>query len=152
MTRLSPKKAVSMDMDNAAAVAHCLMSQHGLEAKGWRFDFDNAAARAGLCDQHQKKITVSRELTERNGRSFFIDTVLHEIAHALAGAHHHHDAVWRRTVRSIGGTAGRTHDAHLAYRFIGTCARCGAHSLAMRKRLCSCSSCYPKFNRKAIIT
>ena len=30
------------------------------------------------------------------------DTVLHEIAHAIAGNHHHHDAVWKSCCIAVG--------------------------------------------------
>jgi len=34
-------------------------------------------------------------------------TVLHEIAHAIAGVHHHHDKVWVNCCKSIGGNGKR---------------------------------------------
>lgn len=34
-------------------------------------------------------------------------TILHEIAHALAGAEHHHDNVWKAICKSIGGNGER---------------------------------------------
>ena len=34
-------------------------------------------------------------------------TILHEIAHALTGAEHHHDNVWQRTCLAIGGNGKR---------------------------------------------
>ena len=38
------------------------------------------------------------------------DTLLHEIAHALVGRRHHHDAVWQAKAREIGCSARRCHD------------------------------------------
>lgn len=35
------------------------------------------------------------------------DTVLHEIAHAIAGNEHHHDRVWRDCAQRIGCTGSR---------------------------------------------
>lgn len=35
------------------------------------------------------------------------DTILHEVAHILAGGNHHHDYVWKRKCIEIGGSAER---------------------------------------------
>ena len=42
------------------------------------------------------------------------DTLLHEIAHALVGRRHHHDAVWRAKAREIGCTGQRCHSVSFA--------------------------------------
>ena len=38
------------------------------------------------------------------------DTILHEIAHALVGPRHGHNAIWRQKAREIGCTAMRCHN------------------------------------------
>ncbi len=140
-----------MNLDHAAAIAQQLLEQYGLPANGWRFRFDNASKRAGLCAYGPKIISLSRELTERNGKSFVIDTVLHEIAHALAGASHGHDAVWKKTARAIGCTAEVCHRAEIRWRFVGMCAKCGVRVNGMRKHRWSCGRCSPGvYSREAI--
>ena len=61
----------------------------------------------------------------RATRADIEDTLLHEIAHALAGHRHHHDDVWKAAARAIGCTAERCHDVdHTPARWLGECG-CG---------------------------
>ena len=39
-----------------------------------------------------------------------LDTILHEIAHALVGSHHKHDAVWKAKCKEIGCDPKATSD------------------------------------------
>jgi predicted SprT family Zn-dependent metalloprotease len=127
------------------------MRQQGLHAKGWLFRFDRAARRGGLCDYDLRLITISGELTQRNEEAFFRDTILHEMAHALVGPGHAHDAVWKRKAREIGGTDKVCHDAVIVPRYVGTCPRCGALVSALRRSNCSCAKCSPgKFDREVV--
>ena len=52
----------------------------------WSFGFDNAKRRAGLCDYTRKRISVSRYLAARYDDDTNHQTLLHEVAHAIAGA------------------------------------------------------------------
>jgi predicted SprT family Zn-dependent metalloprotease len=62
------------------------------------------------------------------------DTILHEIAHALAGPKHNHDARWKSIARSIGCTADRCHTVDFApARYIASCSRCGWHQKKNRR-------------------
>lgn len=72
-----------MELAEAAAVAQQAMEIYGL--RGWRFKFDNAKRRFGCCNYRTQTISLSRYVTELNSRDNVIDTVLHEVAHALAG-------------------------------------------------------------------
>jgi predicted SprT family Zn-dependent metalloprotease len=132
-----------MNAAEAVSIACQLLKEHGLASLGWRFRFDSAAARGGLCNHKRKMISVSWELTERNGMSFFMNTVLHEIAHALVGPGHHHDATWRKMALAIGATPERCHHAEPRWRFVGTCPRCFFQIGRMRKARGSCGRCSP---------
>ena len=81
------------------------MEQLALE--GWRFEFDNAIRRFGACHHTERKITISRKLTELNDVADVQDTILHEIAHALAGASNGHNEIWKRYARLIGAEPNR---------------------------------------------
>ena len=72
------------DLDDVRRVAEALLSTH-LDAS-WSFAFDNAKRRAGACDYTRKRITVSRYLAARYDDETNRQTLLHEVAHALAGA------------------------------------------------------------------
>ncbi len=139
-----------MNLGSAHSVATELMAQHRLLDQGWDFRFDNALTRGGLCDFRRKVISVSRELVWRHDETFLINTVLHEIAHALVGFRHGHDSEWKRVARSIGGTSDTCHMAVPLWRYVGTCARCGVRVYAMRRTTCSCTKCSPgRFDRNA---
>ena len=76
--------------------------QFGLEP--WVLGMDNAQKRLGVCDYNRKKISVSSHLLrgptcdEKKMRN----TILHELAHALVGPNHSHDAVWKKMALKIG--------------------------------------------------
>jgi predicted SprT family Zn-dependent metalloprotease len=77
----------------ARALALELMARHGLQ--GWSFAFNKRKRTLGLCRFAQRRIELSIHLADRNSTEEVRDTVLHEIAHALVGPGHGHDAVWR---------------------------------------------------------
>ncbi len=85
----------------ATELAHELMAAHGLQ--GWRFRLDNARQRCGSCNFRDREITLSKHLIAMNDADELRATLLHEIAHALVGPGHGHDATWRAMVRRIGG-------------------------------------------------
>lgn len=89
-----------------------LMQQHGLS--GWKIKYDHARRRAGLCDFRQKTISLSRHYVRHAELAHITDTILHEIAHALVGAGHGHDSVWRQKAREIGCTATRCHSLNFS--------------------------------------
>lgn len=125
--------------------ANILMNQHDLF--GWSFGFDNAKARAGCTHGSLRKITLSRHFVAANGMERIEQTILHEIAHALVGTGHGHDAVWKAKAKEIGHTGDRLYkaaDTVMPERsWIGTCA-CGEwtrHRLTQRMRTATCAGC-----------
>lgn len=81
------------------------MSQANLT--GWSFGFDRARRRAGQTNYTDRKITISAPLTKLATREQVTDTILHEIAHALVGIGHGHDATWQETARRLGARPRR---------------------------------------------
>jgi hypothetical protein len=61
------------------------MREHQLLPK-WSFQFDSAKLAFGKCNFTDRVISLSRHLVELNNEAEVRDTVLHEIAHALAPA------------------------------------------------------------------
>ncbi|MDN5790732.1 MAG: SprT-like domain-containing protein [Micrococcales bacterium] len=94
-----------MDLSAARALGGDLMDTHGLA--GWRLSFDRAKTRAGLCRYRERVISLSAYLTQLHPEDEVRDTILHEIAHALVGPRHGHDAVWQGKAREIGSTGTR---------------------------------------------
>ena len=94
-----------MDLEDAWRLAHRLMEEHGLA--GWRFELDRAKRRAGICRHAQKVIGLSAPITRLHPEAEVRDTILHEIAHALAGPKAGHGPAWVATARRIGCSAER---------------------------------------------
>ncbi|HZZ43842.1 MAG TPA: SprT-like domain-containing protein [Tepidisphaeraceae bacterium] len=81
-----------------------LMREHGLA--GWGFRFDRARRRFGSCRWTERVITLSRPLVILNSPEQVRDTILHEIAHALAPGDGH-GAAWRQKCREVGAMPRR---------------------------------------------
>jgi len=99
-----------------------LLEEHGLA--GWSVTFDGAKRRAGVCRYERKVIGLSAPLTRLHSPTEVRETVLHEIAHALVGPRHGHDAVWAAQARAIGSSAERCLPADMprvAAAWLGVC-------------------------------
>lgn len=86
------------------AEARQLLDSHGLS--DWEFGFNANVRRAGVCFYPYRgepgRIELSVHFAEKNSDKEVRDTLLHELAHALVGPGHGHDAVWRAKCRVIG--------------------------------------------------
>lgn len=100
-----------MDTSEARTVAIELMRKHGLVNKHWRFQFDESVRRFGLCSYQTSTISLSRTLTELNPIDVVRDTILHEVAHALAGPTAKHGRVWKLMAQSIGAKPERCYSS-----------------------------------------
>jgi hypothetical protein len=122
-----------VDLDQARRLAHELIDEHGLA--GWRFEFDRAKRRAGICRHGQKVIGLSAPITRLHPETEVRDTLLHEIAHALAGPRAGHGPAWTATARRIGCSAERCvpEDAPaVPGSWVGVCSR--GHSVDRHRR------------------
>ena len=134
--------------------AERLLARYGLE--GWSFQYDDAGRRAGVCWHGLKVIALARLYCIHSTDQQVRDTILHEIAHALVGPEHNHDAVWKAAARSIGCTGDRCHYVDFAPpRYIMSCPRCRwAQRENFRRRGTICKTCrtpvkYKIYTRKA---
>ncbi|WP_433833159.1 SprT-like domain-containing protein [Actinoplanes sp. CA-015351] len=143
-----------MNLTDARELAIGLMDRHGLT--GWELIFDNAKMRAGVCHHTHKRIGLSRSLTSLYSVEQVTDTVLHEIAHALVGARHGHNRVWRATALRIGSTGNRCVSEaapKIEGNWEGVCPaghRTTGHRRPIRVR--SCPDCSPAFDLAAVFT
>ncbi|MFT3798121.1 SprT-like domain-containing protein [Microbacterium sp.] len=120
--------------------AEALIARHLDDS--WTFAFDNAKRRAGACDYTRKRITVSRYLSARYDDETNRQTLLHEVAHALAGARAGHGPVWKRIARCLGYTGGTTHHGETAVElapWVGTCPV--GHVVYRHRRATRATSC-----------
>jgi predicted SprT family Zn-dependent metalloprotease len=82
-----------------------LLTEHGLY--DWSFEFNRRKLQMGLCLFGLRQIALSVHFVEMNDDAAVRDTLLHEIAHALVGPGHGHDAVWKAKCREIGARPER---------------------------------------------
>lgn len=76
---------------------------------GWSVKLDNSHRVAGRCYHEIKTIVLSRRFINHPTCSMeeIENTILHEIAHAIAGYKEHHGPEWKRIARMIGCTGDR---------------------------------------------
>jgi predicted SprT family Zn-dependent metalloprotease len=143
-----------LDLTAAERLATELFARHRLT--GWRLVFDNAKTRAGVCRFGRREIGLSRPLISRYAVEQVTETVLHEIAHALAGPGHGHDRVWRATARRIGCSGQRCLPADAPTvdgAWTGVCPA-GHRTTAHRRpiRVKSCRTCATGFDPSSLYT
>ena len=139
-----------MKLSTAELKAKELIKQYKLS--DYKFMFDDAVSRFGYCSQTKKIISLSKTLTELNNEQAVIDTILHEIAHALT-PHQNHNEVWQRVAKAIGSSGERCYDDKLTEtplaKWTAHCPNCSMDVLrAKRNRRLHCSKCYKANNRR----
>ena len=136
------------DLERVRRWADALIALH-LDPS-WTFGFDNARTRAGLCSYDRKRITVSRLLAARYDDDEIHQVLLHEVAHAMAGARAAHGPAWKAVAREIGYEGKRLHDGAIADElapWVGTCPRGHVHYRYRKPtRALSCAKCSRRFD------
>lgn len=137
-----------MNLVAAARLARELMDQHGLKA--WTFEFDDAVRRAGMCSYTRSRISLSAPLTRIHDEREVRETILHEVAHALAGPKAKHGPVWREVAVRIGCSGRRCVDPSapsIDGPWVGVCPA-GHRTTRFRRPpgIMACRSCGPRFD------
>lgn len=94
-----------MDLDAAERLANELLKGCKLTEQGWTFKFDDAPRRFGICRYREKQIGLSRKLVRLNTAEEVLNTILHEIAHAIDYIRHgssDHGPRWRQIALGLG--------------------------------------------------
>lgn len=147
-----------MDLTEVKNLAIKRIHEHNLF--DWTFEWDNAKTSFGCCNYRKKRITLSKILTPHRTYEQINNTILHEIAHALVGAGHGHDKVWRQKAIEIGCDGKRCGEViKIKGKYKLVCECCGKETPMFRKpnRSYSCGSCGvskkydPKFKMKLVV-
>jgi predicted SprT family Zn-dependent metalloprotease len=99
-------------MTRAAAerITRDLLTEHGLT--DWRVAFNRAKRQLGSCNYKTRTITLSLFALAQRSHADSLNTITHEVAHALTRGHGH-DRVWQLKHRALGGDGRRCVDAAL---------------------------------------
>lgn len=89
-----------MDLFKAETIAIALIEEH--LPPGWTFAWNNRAGAFGICNYLEQTIQLSVALTCSETEYATRQTILHEIAHAIAGPDAKHGPRWKAVARSIG--------------------------------------------------
>lgn len=100
---------LSDKMMTTMALARSYLIDYGLIE--WSFKFDNAKRRAGCCKYRYKIISLSRYYVDMNDYDEIIDTILHEIAHAIVGPGNGHGPKWVEACLVVGAKPVRCYDS-----------------------------------------
>jgi predicted SprT family Zn-dependent metalloprotease len=118
-----------MELIRAVELLEQELRKNGLVEKGWRGAFDSAKRRCGLCCYHSRTIYLSRPYVTLNDEALVLDTIRHEIAHALAGGFAGHGRVWQLQAIACGAKPQRCKsqdEVNVAKgKYTGTCQGCG---------------------------
>lgn len=133
------------------------MNLTGLIERGWRADISKRFHRAlGKCCFGSKKIILSEYFVLANSAARVRTTILHEIAHALAGSKAKHGPEWKAVCLKIGGDAKRLADSNSfekdpsKYPHTYVCPNCGyqVHRNSKKRYPIACGPCCNKYANK----
>ena len=138
-----------MDIEKAYRLARAKLDEHGLQK--WDVMFDGAKSRFGCCWHSKQLITMSMPLIALNDEAEVLDTILHEIAHALVEGRHGHDKVWKQKAREIGCNGNRCYGHGVVQptaKYSAVCPNCAMvyqrHRRVGRWQGFYCSVCFRK--------
>lgn len=141
-------------MENAENV----LDETGLTDLGWTIRWNQNLSNAGVCKYNHKRIEISAVIAEYVPADRTWDTVLHEIAHALAGPNAGHGPKWLATCKTLGGSGSvatvlegdEATRFTMASRWVGKCPNDSTHRtyrnrLTKSARRIACGECADKW-------
>jgi len=108
-----------------------LLDQFGLRDRGWTASINTRMTRTyGICRYGPRRVEVSWPIARLNGRAETMNTIAHEVAHAIAGPGAGHGPKWKDACALTGARPERCYSgdevATPKGRYVATCAACGA--------------------------
>jgi RimJ/RimL family protein N-acetyltransferase/predicted SprT family Zn-dependent metalloprotease len=148
------QRMVVEKQDLIKALAERKIAEH-LDLENWKFEFDSAKRRAGLCNYTDQKIQLSKYHVDIHSVDENMQVVLHEVAHAMAGSEAGHSKVWLATAKRIGYRAEIFTGKEIAQEtapWVGVCPMGHKHYRYRRpKQMVSCALCTKNFDSRYVI-
>jgi predicted SprT family Zn-dependent metalloprotease len=118
-----------MDTKRAQMMAQDMMQHHGLAQQGWVFVWSKQKKANGYSWHAKKTIGLSMYTTPLRKEDDVLNTILHEIAHALLGAAFGHGRDWKLKAIEVGAIpercANNTNEERPQGKYTLTCQDCG---------------------------
>lgn len=132
-----------------------MMDEHFLY--DYKFEWMNSVRTFGNCNGHSKIIRLSIPLTKyETNNERIINTILHEIAHAIdynTRGHSSHDTNWKRIAKRIGCTGDRCSsstgvDKSKFMKWLVKCPSCNFsyYRARMSSKVTACGECCNTYN------
>lgn len=135
-----------MDLSKAINLARQKMDEHNLHY--WNLELSNAERMLGQCSPKNKTVKLSRKYIALNEEPEILNTILHEIAHALEWERYRtagHSWKWKMIARGIGCTAQRTADPNkvvsVPLKYVAVCKVHGEVGSYRKRVVRACSKC-----------
>jgi predicted SprT family Zn-dependent metalloprotease len=138
-----------MNKEEAKRIARQKMDENGLQ--DWKINIETAYSRAGVCFHYEKEIRLSEQYIARMPEIEVLDTILHEIAHAILPTGHGHDEVWKATCIKIGCRPQRCipEEFKIEKKWVAICPTCGTRfgrqKRVKRSDIRWCRKCHRKY-------
>lgn len=133
---------MTFDKSSLEKLAQQLLAEHSLTQ--WKFEWDQAKRRLGCCKYGPKIISLSLPNAELNTQAVSIETLKHEIAHALTPTDGH-GPKWKQMARQIGCSQERCADRSTKVvkgEYRALCPSCGKefhiHRSTKKSYYCPC--------------
>lgn len=91
-----------MDLQELKTRAALEMAKNGLS--GWTFGLADTKRRLGVCKYRTKQIEIAEYYALHSPEETVLDTLLHEIAHAIVGPGAGHGPKWKAVAARLGAT------------------------------------------------
>lgn len=122
-----------------------MMRVHGLY--GWKAVITENRSRLGYCHWGKKTIGLSIYHVTGSSEDAVMNTILHEIAHALVGpSSNPHGLAWQRKALEIGCNAERCGVMNAPKKFTGCCPSCSKEFKVNRRTTFGCADCCKQYN------
>ena len=134
-----------MNKIEALHLMEYMMNLHGL--CGWKGIITTNRSRLGYCNWGKKIIGLSIFHVTGSPENAVMDTILHEIAHALVGpSSNPHGPAWKRKALEIGCNAERCGVMNAPKKYVGHCPSCNKEYKANRRTVFACGNCCKQYN------
>ncbi len=138
-------------MNPVEAQAIARQSLHQFSLPDWTFAWNRRKRSLGLCRYRQKQIELSLHFVLANDVQQVRETVLHEIAHALAGEKAGHGPLWKNMCARVGCKPERCDRGEAVMprgKWLARCTGCGKeywrHRRPASRARYWCKTCGPQ--------